>query len=66
MTGKIRWMDGQKGYGFIMSETKPNIFFHYSQVTDGNFRSLKKGEEVEFDLYEAPKGYEARSVKKKS
>ena len=64
MTGKIRWIDEKKGYGFICNENYPNVFFHYSFVTDGQFRMLKKGFDVEFELYEVPKGYEARSVRK--
>ncbi len=63
MFGKIRWIDERKGYGFIISESYKDIFFHYSQVLGGNFRSLKLGQEVEFDLYEVKKGYEAKSVR---
>lgn len=69
MTGKVKWFNDFRGFGFIsFSETK-QAFVHYSNIDVEGYKSLKEGEQVEFDLYEpdpkrAPGEYEARNVKK--
>lgn len=67
MTGTVKWFNDAKGFGFIaISGRDQDAFVHYSQILeDSSFKTLREGEEVEFDLYEGPKGYEAMSVKKK-
>lgn len=65
MTGKIRWVNKASGYGFIVSKDRNDIFFHKSEVNKEEFEKLSEGNEVEFDLYEVSKGYEAKAVKRK-
>ncbi len=61
--GTVKWFNDAKGFGFIQAEGKDaDIFVHYSAVKAEGFRSLKEGEEVEFELIEGPKGLKAENV----
>lgn len=63
-TGKVKWFDGKKGYGFIIPENgNEDIFVHYSSIkTDNDFKSLKEGMAVQFDIAEGKKGLQAQNV----
>lgn len=62
-TGKVKWFNDAKGYGFIRTEDQnEDIFVHYSSVNADGFRSLSQGEEVEFELVNGPKGLKAENV----
>jgi cold shock protein len=64
-TGKIKWFDSRKGYGFIIpDEGEKDIFVHYSAIVvdEGKFATLNDGDVVEFDVDETEKGLEARNV----
>ena len=64
-TGKIKWFNENKGYGFILQESDgKDIFVHYSDIDGDGFRTLSEGECVEYELIEGPKGYHAKNVKK--
>ncbi len=64
-TGKIKWFNENKGYGFILQESDgKDIFVHYSDIDGDGFRTLSEGESVEYELIEGPKGYHAKNVKK--
>jgi CspA family cold shock protein len=60
--GKVKWFDPKKGYGFIVGPEGQDIFVHFSQILGDGFRSLKDGEDVEYELVEGEKGYQARAV----
>lgn len=60
--GKVKWFNGDKGYGFITPENGPDVFVHYSEIQSGGFRSLNEGDEVEFEITEGKKGKQASSV----
>jgi CspA family cold shock protein len=64
VTGKVKWFNETKGYGFIKQETGRDIFVHYSEIQDEGFRTLSEGETVEFELREGAKGLEATKVVK--
>lgn len=53
-----------KGYGFITKADGKDIFVHHTAIEGEGFRSLKEGQEVEFDLGEGPKGEQATAVRK--
>ena len=61
-TGKVKWFNESKGYGFIKQESGTDIFVHYSEIQGEGFRTLNEGETVEFEMREGPKGLEATNV----
>ena len=65
MIGKVKWINAQKGFGFINHENdEKDIFVHYSQIQDTGYRTLNEGEKVEFDLVSTERGEQARHVVK--
>jgi len=60
--GKVKWFDPKKGYGFIVGPDDQDVFVHYSQILGDGFRSLKDGEEVEYELINGEKGWQAQAV----
>lgn len=65
-TGKVKWFNDQKGFGFITGQSGEDIFVHHSAIVAEGFRSLKEGEEVEFELETGPKGLKAANVRRTS
>jgi len=63
MTGKVKWFNDAKGFGFIEVEGKKDVFVHHSAITGEGFKTLREGEEVEFDVTQGPKGLQATNVK---
>ena len=64
-SGKVKWFNEAKGYGFIKQDSGRDIFVHYSEIQDEGFRTLSEGETVEFDLKEGATGLEATKVTRK-
>ncbi|MBI5286104.1 MAG: cold-shock protein [Deltaproteobacteria bacterium] len=62
--GKVKWFNDTKGYGFIQEESGQDVFVHYTAVTGEGFKSLKEGDEVEFEITQGPKGPQASKVVK--
>jgi CspA family cold shock protein len=63
-TGRVKWFNDAKGYGFIAREDGPDVFVHYSAISGEGFRSLTEGQPVQFELTEGPKGLQATNVTK--
>ncbi len=61
-TGKVKWFNDAKGYGFIEHESGRDLFVHFSAIQAEGFKSLAEGEDVEFDVVEGPKGPAAENV----
>ena len=64
-TGKVKWFNDQKGFGFIASEQDAkDVFVHHSVIEGEGFHTLQDGETVEYDAESGPKGLKALRVKK--
>ena len=60
--GKVKWFNNSKGYGFIGRNDGPDVFVHYSAIQNDGYKTLKEGDEVEFDIIEGKKGLQADAV----
>ncbi len=65
-TGKVKWFNDQKGFGFISNEQGKDVFVHHSVIEGTGFRTLQDGEAVEYDFEDGPKGMKATKVKRSS
>ncbi len=63
MTGRVKWFNNDKGYGFIDFKQNEDIFVHYSAIELDGYKTLNEGQLVEFKLIETSKGYQAINVK---
>jgi CspA family cold shock protein len=65
MNGKVKWFNGQKGYGFIEREDKEkDVFIHVSALRDAGMKGLEDGQALTFDIEEGPKGPNAVNLQK--
>ena len=62
--GKVKWFNNAKGYGFIDRDDGPDVFVHYSSIQLDGYKSLKEGDEVEFDIIQGQKGPQADQVQR--
>jgi len=60
--GKVKWFNDSKGYGFIEQEDGPDVFVHFSAIGMDGFKTLREGDEVEFEISDGPKGPQATNV----
>ena len=63
-TGKVKWFDAKKGYGFIEREDGDDVFVHFSAIEEDGFKTLEDGQEVEFEIVEGDRGPQAENVVK--
>jgi CspA family cold shock protein len=62
-TGKVKWFNNAKGYGFIRPDGGgDDLFVHYSYICMEGYKSLKAGQSVTYDVREAPKGLHAVNI----
>jgi CspA family cold shock protein len=63
-TGKIKWFNNAKGYGFIARESGEDVFVHFNAIVGDGYKSLDEGDQVQFDVEKGPKGLQATKVSK--
>ena len=64
-TGKVKWFDGKKGYGFIEKDDgSGDVFAHYQDIVGEGYRTLHEGDQVEFEITDSPKGEKAIKIKR--
>ena len=62
--GKVKWFNNAKGYGFILPDSgEADLFVHYSSIEMSGYKTLKAGQDVEFDMQEGPKGFHAVNIR---
>lgn len=61
-TGKVKWFNNAKGYGFIERSTGDDVFVHHTAIQMNGFRTLSEGEKVSFTVTRGPKGLQAENV----
>jgi CspA family cold shock protein len=61
--GKVKWFNNAKGYGFVLTEDGlEDLFAHYSAIQMDGYKTLKAGQDVQFDIEEGPKGLHAVNI----
>lgn len=64
--GTVKWFNDKKGFGFLLNpDSGEDIFVHFSAIEGGGYRSLREGDEVEFDVEKNQKGSRAIRVVRK-
>lgn len=63
-TGKVKWFNSEKGFGFIEVEGGEDVFVHFSAIQTDGFKTLDEGQEVQFDIEEGQRGPQAVNVTK--
>ena len=63
-TGKVKWFNAEKGYGFSTTDEGKDVFVHYSAIQSEGFKTLDEGAAVSFDITESNRGPQASNVTK--
>ncbi len=61
-SGKVKWFNESKGFGFIEQDSGEDIFVHYTSIQGDGFKTLLEGQRVEYEVTDGPKGLKAENV----
>jgi CspA family cold shock protein len=61
--GTVKWFNDKKGFGFLSRDDGDDVFVHHTSIQGEGFKSLREGQEVEFEVQDGPKGPQAVNVK---
>lgn len=62
-TGRVKWFDPKRGFGFIVGPNEQDVFVHYTSIVDEGFKVIHDGALVTYELYQGDKGWLSRNVK---
>lgn len=63
-SGKVKWFDNKKGYGFIAQEAGQDVFVHHTSILGQGYKTLNEGEPVSFEVVDSGKGLKAQNVQR--
>jgi CspA family cold shock protein len=63
-SGKVKWFDNKKGFGFIADDSGQDVFVHHTSIMGGGFKTLNEGEMVTFEVITSDKGLKAQNVER--
>lgn len=64
MTGRVKWFNAEKGFGFIEREGGDDVFVHFTAIQTDGFKTLDEGQEVSFEITDGARGPQAANVTK--
>jgi CspA family cold shock protein len=63
-SGKVKWFDNKRGFGFILQDTGQDVFVHHSSIMGNGYKTLQEGELVNYELVTSDKGPKAERVQR--
>ena len=63
-SGKVKWFDNKRGFGFIAQESGQDVFVHHTSILGQGFKTLNEGDEVTFDIITGDRGLKAQNVER--
>ncbi|MCX6894829.1 MAG: cold-shock protein [Verrucomicrobia bacterium] len=63
-SGKVKWFDNKKGFGFILQDTGQDVFVHHTSIQGSGFKTLNEGDAVSFEVVTSDKGPKAENVQR--
>ena len=63
-SGKVKWFNNKKGFGFIIEESGQDVFVHHSSILGGGYKTLNEGEVVTFEAVSSDRGLKAHNVQR--
>ena len=63
-SGKVKWFDNKKGFGFIAQDTGQDVVVHHTSIVGQGFKTLNEGDQVLFDVTPSDKGLKAQNVQR--
>ena len=63
-SGKIKWFDNKKGFGFIAQDTGQDVFVHHSAIMGSGFKTFNEGDKVTFEVVPTERGPKAEKVQR--
>ena len=62
VTGRVKWFNEKKGFGFIEQQGGEDVFVHFRAISGDGFKTLNEGQQVSFDVEQGQKGLQASNV----
>jgi CspA family cold shock protein len=63
-SGKVKWFNNKKGFGFIIEDSGKDVFVHHTSIMGGGYKTLNEGEAVTFEAVDSDRGLKAQNVQR--